>query len=153
LYVTPLPIPAFAPTSNGFFTDTLEVTTANGTADITLNETALGGVLAFNKASIAFTPPTISSGTSITSPVSITNSGNLSVSVSFAPTPSVFTVPASVTAPSSTSITAGTSIPINVTFTPAAPVTAYNGDWNMTVIGTMCAPLPAPDETFTGTSK
>ena len=49
-----------ASTSSNGYGDTLQVTTAtNNVADVTLNMTALGAVLAFSKASIAFstTPP------------------------------------------------------------------------------------------------
>jgi hypothetical protein len=137
--VTGSAIPATASTSSNAFGDTLEVTTAsNNVVDVTLNMTALGAVLSFSKASIAFgpTPP----NTPVTSGFTVGNAGNVAAAVTLTTSLPVFTM-----APASGTVGAGTSLPITGSFDPTSTTPpSYSGTLSMTVpMSTpLCSPLP-----------
>jgi hypothetical protein len=149
IVVTGNMIPSTASTSSNAFGDTLQVTTGtNNVADVTLNMTALGAVLAFSKANIAFTatPP----NTPVTSPLTVNNTGNAPVTVTLVPSLGVFT-----TAPVTGAVPAGTMLPVTASFDPTSITPpSYSGTLSMTVpMGAyLCGPLPMPIP-LTGTAN
>jgi hypothetical protein len=149
IVVTGNMIPSTASTSSNAYGDTLQVTTGtNNVADITLNMTALGAVLAFSKANIAFgaTPP----NTPVTSPLTVNNTGNAPVTVTLVPSLGVFT-----TTPMTGAVPAGTMLPVTASFEPTSITPpSYSGTLSMTVpMGAyLCGPLPMPIP-LTGTAN
>jgi hypothetical protein len=149
IVVTGNMIPSTASTSSNAYGDTLQVTTGtNNVADITLNMTALGAVLAFSKANIAFsaTPP----NTPVTSSLTVNNTGNAPVTVTLVPSLGVFT-----TSPMAGAVPAGTMLPVTASFDPTSTTPpSYSGTLAMTVpMGAyLCGPLPMPIP-LTGTAN
>src|SRR5580658_1077053 len=149
IVVTGNMIPSTASTSSNAYGDTLQVTTGtNNVADITLNMTALGAVLAFSKSSIPFgaTPP----NTPVTSPLTVNNTGNAPVTVTLVPSLGVFT-----TTPMTGAVPAGTMLPVTASFEPTSITPpSYSGTLSMTVpMGAyLCGPLPMPIP-LTGTAN
>ncbi len=149
IVVTGNMIPSTASTSSNAYGDTLQVTTGtNNVADINLNMTALGAVLAFSKANIAFsaTPP----NTPVTSPLTVNNTGNAPVTVTLVPSLGVFT-----TTPITGAVPAGTMLPVTASFEPTSITPpSYSGTLSMTVpMGAyLCGPLPMPIP-LTGTAN
>jgi hypothetical protein len=140
IVVTGNMIPSTASTSSNAYGDTLQVTTGtNNVADVTLNMTALGAVLAFSKASIAFTatPP----NTPSTSPFTVNNTGNAPATVTLVSSPTVFTV-----SPTTGAVPAGTTLPVTASFDPTSTTPPnYTGTLTVTVPPNtyLCSPLPA----------
>jgi hypothetical protein len=132
-------IPATASTSSNAYGDTLEVTTGtNNVVDVTLNMTALGAVLSFNKANIAF--GTTAPNTAVTSSLTVGNAGNASANVTLTASPGVFTV-----APTSGTVGGGTSLPTTASFDPtSATAQSYTGTLSLSVPAStpLCSPLP-----------
>jgi hypothetical protein len=167
LTVTPQTIPVQSSptpvtTGSNFYGDTLQVVTGSGTiVDVTLDETALGAILAFSTAKISFT--TITHGTSESSALSVTNTGSGPATVTLTPalTSVVFSGDAGASdagtpdpfgvTPATSAIAAGGTGPFSATFSPSQTAT-YNGTIALSVpTGTnLCATLPA-DVTLTGT--
>jgi hypothetical protein len=149
IVVTGNMLPSTASTSSNAYGDTLQVTTAtNNVADVTLNMTALGAVLAFSKSSIAFspTPP----NTPVTSAFTVNNTGNAPVTVTLVPSLGVFT-----TSPTMGSVPAGIMLPVTASFDPTSITPpSYSGTLSMTVpVGaSLCGPLPVPMP-LTGTAN
>ena len=140
LVVTGSMIPAIASTSSNAYGDTLQVTTAlNNVVDVNLTMTALGAVLGFSKANVAFT--TTAPNTPETSPLTVNNTGNLSTNVTITAS-SVFGV-----TPMVGTVGGGQTLPITASFDPTS-VTAmsYTGTLSVAVPAStpLCAPLPTP---------
>jgi hypothetical protein len=145
LLVSGLTIPSIASTASNAFGDTLQVTTGtNDTVDVTLNMTALGAVLAFSKANIAF--GTTAPNTTVTSALTVNNTGNYSTdftvtAVTTPASPSVFGV-----MPATGIVASGETYPITASFDPTVvAVASYTGTLSVTVSpgDPLCAPLPS----------
>ena len=149
--VTPQMIPVVGTTSSSFYGDTLQIVTGLGTiVDVSLNQTALGAVIAFSKGSINFgtTPP----NTPVSTPLNVTNSGTAPANVTLTVNPagSPFSM-----SPSSGTAAASVFLPLTATFDPtAAGAQTYNATLSVTVSPStlLCQPLPAAI-TLTGTAN
>jgi hypothetical protein len=140
LVVTGSMIPAIASTSSNAYGDTLQVTTAlNNVVDVNLTMTALGAVLGFSKANVAFA--TTAPNTPETSPLTVNNTGNLSTNVTLTTT-SVFGV-----TPTAGTVGGGQTLPITASFDPTlATAMSYTGTLSVAVPAStpLCSPLPTP---------
>ena len=165
LTVTPqvLPVqtsPTPVTTGVNYYGDTLQIVTAASTIlDVTLNQTALGAILALSTGKITF--PTLAPGASESSAVSVTNTGSITAAVTLTASLTAFgdggvpdggVSPFGVT-PATISIPSGGSGPYSATFSPSGAGT-YGGTISVSVpqATPLCAPLPAP-VTVTGTGS
>jgi hypothetical protein len=147
--ITPQTLPMPGSTSANFYGDTMQLVTGLGNiVDVTLNQTALGAVLAFSKTSLPF--GTVTSGTTGTSPLTVTNSGTAPATVTLTPTSSS---PFGVNPSAATSIPPSGNNPYSATFSPPSPG-PYSGTIGLSVSSStlLCAALPA-NVTLTGTGN